>query len=101
PANGVSGCPASCSVWRSCPPVARPLALGLIAFRLHPYPSPLGVRGQPLPVEIFTADHRQVTLNRRAYISPRIPILSNGKSLGLINIIQKVVDASHSAFDFF
>ena len=46
-------------------------------------------------------DHRQVVLNRPAYVPVRVPELSNGISLGLINIIQKAVDAAHPALDFF
>jgi hypothetical protein len=46
-----------------------------------------------LPVEIFTGDHRQVTLNRPAYVPVRVPELSNGKSLDLTDVAQETVNA--------
>ena len=45
--------------------------------------------------------HLQITFNGPANVSIRIKELSNGKSLGLGNVIQKTVNSAHPVFDFF
>src|SRR5262245_44641663 len=77
----------------------RFLSPGQIGLPLHMQRYPFNIRSQLLPVDIFAGDQLQVILDGVSDISIRIPELSNIKSLGSANVIQKTLDPSEPGFN--
>jgi len=77
------------------------LAPSQIGFPLHLECEPLGIRNESWPVRTFFGDQPLIVLNGAPNVPIRVPELTNIKSLGSVDVIEKALDPKHPAFDFF
>src|SRR5215813_8191409 len=77
------------------------ITLRPVYLLLHSPAEPLAVSKNLLPLNVFSAKRRKLSLNGRANFPSGIPVLTITKPECFGKIVQPVVQPSHAAFDLF